>query len=147
MREQRLAFSYGTYRPQRREQVDCIADGYVHRLPPAAKAWMEEFLLEAYACDSRRLREGLHADRLTPAQLSQLPARLRRWWGLQLELWPRLATDAGMRALGLNPSSKKDRATLDSSLRRGCYSSQNTATRDVYSLGRVVYAEDREDSE
>lgn len=134
MVEQRAKF-----RPQRLWQLDC---DYVKRLPPSAKRWMDGFLREYYAVDAKAVHEGLHADRLTAAQVLQLPARFKRWWGCQCELWPALATAAAMRALGMNPSSKADRAKLDTSLRRGLYNDQNRATRDVYSLGRVVYRGD-----
>lgn len=145
--ERRLGFSLRAYRKQRRWQVDSLEDGYVKRLPKSAKDWLEGFLREYYACDAKRVREGLHADRLTVAQVKALPARLRRWWGRQRELWPALATAAGMRAIGLNPDNKADRAKLDTSRRRELYVDQNRTTRDVYSLGRVVYSDDREDDE
>lgn len=107
-------------------------------LPPSAQAWYENFLREYYAVDAKRVREGLHADRLKPEHVEQLPARVRRWWGRQGELWPALAVRWAAKALGLKP------AELDTRLRRALYVEQNAATRDVYSLGRVQHMEEGE---
>lgn len=129
----------GAYRPQRRWQVADVLDrreGYAHRLPPSARRWLEGFLLEAYAVESSRIRTGLHADRLKPEHVARLPRRMRRWWGRQRELWPALATEAAAALLGLTAKE------LDSTRRRELYGEQNRATRDVYSLGRVVYVQE-----
>lgn len=127
----------GAYRPQRRAEVaDVIGrEGYAHRLPRHAQRWLEDFLREFYAVEAKRVRTGLHADRLKPEHVRQLPARVRTWWGRQQELWPTLALQAAMKRIGLKP---KD---LDTSLRRSLYNAQNAATRDVFARG-VVYAED-----
>jgi hypothetical protein len=131
----------GAYRPQRKAEVADVIDprdGYVHKLPAYARKWMEGFLLEAYAVEAKRVRTGLHADRLKPEQVAQLPARVRAWWGRQCELWPPLALQAAMKHLGL---TAKD---LDTSLRRSLYDAQNRANRDVFARG-VVYAEEEEE--
>jgi hypothetical protein len=134
----------GAYRPQRWDAVcDLLDDGYVQRLPPKERQWMERYMREQYGANATALRTGLHADRLKPEAMESLPRRVRRWWGRQTELWPALAVDAAMRALGLNPGRAEDReAALDASLRRAVYAEQNAATRDVYSLRRVVYLEE-----
>lgn len=131
-REKPLGFRLGAYRPQRHEAVrDVLQHGRLERLPSAARAWYEGFLREYYAVDAKRVREGLHADRLKPEHVAQLPPRVRRWWGKQGELWPALAVRWASKALGLKA---KD---LDSTLRRSLYVDQNRATRDVFALGRV----------
>lgn len=129
-----------TVRPQRRWQMDHHdrREGYAHRLPPAARAWLERFDREAYAVDASRVRTGLHADRLTVAAVERLPARMRRWWGSQAELWPELALAAAVTLLGMGPEA------VDSSRRRALYVEQNAANRDVYSLGRVVYLDEQQ---
>lgn len=99
---------------------------------------MEGFLREAYAVDAKRVRTGLHADRLKPEHVERLPSAIRSWWGRQAEFWPSLALRAAMRRLGLK------REDLDSERRRALYREQNAAGRDVYSLGRVVYLEETE---
>lgn len=127
-----LGFRLGAYRKQRRWEVrDLLEDGYLQRLPSRAAEWMENFLRESVACDARRIREGLHHDRLKPEHVERLPRPVRRWWGRQQELWPAQAVQWAAKALGLGP---KD---LDSTLRRGLYVAQNAAGRDVMSLGRV----------
>jgi hypothetical protein len=124
--------------------TDLLDDGYAQRLPPSARKWMANFLREAYGANATALKTGLHTDRLKPEAVKRLPRRLRRWWGRQHELWPPLAVDAAVRALGLNPERKKDRErVVDASLRRSVYAEQNAATRDVYSLRRVVYLEEQ----
>ena len=130
------------YRPQRRAQMDHHdrRGGYAHRLPPSERAWLERFDREFYAVDAVRVREGLHADRLKPEAVERLPERMRRWWGRQVEMWPALALRAALKAVGMS-----EKEAVDSSLRRSLYQAQNAATRDVYSLGRVVYLEEREE--
>jgi hypothetical protein len=132
-----LGFSLGAYRRQRQWAVrDTLEAARLQRLPPGARAYYERFLREYYAVDARGVREGLHADRLKPEHVRRLPARVRRWWGRQLELWPARAARWAAGALGLK---EKD---LDTSLRRSLYIDQNRATRDVFSLGRVEYLEE-----
>lgn len=121
--------------------LDVLEHGKLTALPPAAQRYYEGFLREYYAVDAVRVREGLHHDRLKREQEALLPARMRRWWGRQLELWPALAVRAAATRLGL---TSKD---LDSSLRRSLYVNQNAATRDVFSLGRVEYEQEGEKDE
>lgn len=137
-------FQVGAYRRQRWDAVtDLLGDGYVQRLPPSAKQWMARYMREQYGANATDLRTGLHGDRLRPESVERLPARVRRWWGKQLEMWPAIAVDAAIRALGRDPDCKKDReAVVDASLRRAVYADQNRATRDVYSLRRVVYLDE-----
>lgn len=135
--EKPLGLRLGAYRKQRhwavREALELAA-----RLPPSERMWYEGFLREYYAVDARRVREGLHADRLRPEHVARLPARVRRWWGVQRELWPALAVRWAALALGVKEKE------LDSSLRRSLYVDQNCATRDVMALGRVEYLEEGE---
>jgi hypothetical protein len=135
-----LGFSLGAYRPQRHEAVaDVLRYGQLDRLPPSARAYYERFLREYYAVDAKGVREGLHADRLKPEHVRKLPRQVRRRWGRQRELWPALAVRWAAAALGL---SAKD---LDSTLRRSLYTDQNSAARDVTSLGRCVSLEEDQD--
>lgn len=127
-------------RPQRQWAVR-DAEEAMRRLPVravAARAWYARFIREAYAVDAKAVREGLHADRLTPEQVARLPARVRKWWGRQMEFWPAKAALWAAARLGLGPKE------LDSTLRRSLYVEQNAATRDVYSLGRVQPLEEGE---
>lgn len=127
-------------RPQRQWAVR-DAEEALRRLPArakAARAWYARFIREAYAVDAKAVREGLHADRLKPEHVARLPARVRRWWGRQLEFWPARATQWAAEWLGVGQKE------LDSTLRRGLYVDQNAATRDVYSLGRVQPLEEGE---
>lgn|ERR1044072_8116330 len=132
-------FRPGSYRPQRRDAVfDLLDDGYVQRLPPTAKQWMTRYLREQYGANAMALRDGLHAD--VPRAVGG-PARPRRWWRGVERLWPTLTPEQReratrrARAVGL-------RLQTDASRRRAAYAEQNAATRDVYSLRRVVYLEE-----
>jgi DNA primase len=119
------------YRPQRQWAVR-DAEEAMRRLPEGpAREYYRRFLREYYAVDAKAVREGLHADRLKPEHVARLPARVRMWWGRQLEIWPAKAALWAAARLGLKPGE------LDSTLRRSLYVEQNAATRDVYSLGRV----------
>lgn len=130
-------------RPQRRWQMDhhdAQAGGYAQKLPPAARQWLERFDREVYAVDSQRVRTGLHADKLRPEAREALEALPRR---VLVELSALRAKDpAAALALELQLLGMGEEA-VDTSLRRGLYAEQNSATRDVYSLGRVVYLEER----
>lgn len=67
----------------------------------------------------------------------RLPPDARQW----LEQFDRevYAVDARLVRTGLNADRVAPDGTVDSSRRRALYVEQNAATRDVYSLGRVVY--------
>jgi hypothetical protein len=120
---------------------DAHAGGYAHRLPPAARSWLERFDREVYAVDSARVRTGLHADRLRPEAREALEALPRR---VLVEISalraknPTAALALELQLLGMGEEA------VDTTLRRQLYAAQNAATRDVYSLGRVVYLEERE---
>lgn len=129
----------GAYRPQRRDAVcDLLDDGYVQRLPPKARQWMERYMREQYGANATALRTGLHAD--VPRAASG-PVRARRWWRGVERLWPTLSEQQRARAVR---GAAAARLVLrnDPSLRRAVYAEQNAATRDVYSLRRVVYLEE-----
>ncbi len=129
-------------RPQRRWQMDhhdATQGGYAHRLPPEARAWLERFDREVYAVDAAKVRNGLHADRLKPEAedaLAALPAQVVERYRLLVTKEPEKGLRFALRVLGLGEEA------VDSSRRRALYGEQNAATRDAYSLGRVVRMEE-----
>lgn len=129
----------GAYRRTRWDAVaDLLDDGYVQRLPPEAKAWMSRYMREHYGANATALRSGLHAD---VPRVKSGPVCARRWWRGVERLWPSLSQQQRDRAMR---GAAKARLVLeaDPSLRRSVYAEQNAATRDVYSLRRVVYLEE-----
>lgn len=71
-----------------------------------------------------------------------LPPEARAW----LERFDRevYAVDAQLVRTGLHADRVAPDGSIDSSRRRAVYAEQNAATRDVYSLGRVVYLHEQE---
>jgi len=132
-------FRLGAYRPQRWDAVaDLLDDGYVHRLPPAEREWMARYLREHYGANAQMLRTGLHAD--VPRGVGG-PPRLRRWWRGVERLWPSM--DGARRAREVACAKRWGlKVRVDASRRKAVYEEQNAATRDVYSLGRVVRIEE-----
>ena len=100
---------------------------------------MARYLREQYGANSTALRHGLHAD---VPRAKAGPVRARRWWRGVERLWPGFTAERRERAV-----SAAARAGLslraDPSRRRSVYAEQNAATRDVYSLRRVVYLEEQ----
>lgn len=129
----------GAYRRQRWDAVtDLLDDGYVQRLPPKEREWMQRYLREQYGANATALRTGLHAD--VPRVIDG-PLRARRWWRGVERLWPGMTQQQRDRA---RLRAERERLSLqdDPRRRRAVYAEQNAATRDVYSLRRVVYLED-----
>lgn len=81
-----------------------------------------------------------HHDPLQGGYAHRLPPTERAW----LERFDRevYAVDARLVRTGLHADRIAPDGTVDSSRRRALYVEQNAATRDVYSLGRVVSLED-----
>lgn len=132
-------FRPGAYRPQRWDAVlDLLDDGYVQRLPPKEREWMRRYLREQYGANATALRTGLHAD--VPRVVSG-PVRARRWWRGVERLWPTLSPEQRERARRA-AEAMRVRLQADPRRRRSVYAEQNAATRDVYSLRRVVYLEE-----
>lgn len=134
-----IGLTRSAYRHYRRDFVDSLSDGYIDRLSPADRDWMERFLREEYDADNRLLKSSraIHRDYVRVAKGTVIPKRWRHWWGRQGELFLDVAANA------LNMACDAEVASVRY-MRKECYGLQNAAYRDAYAYRGVVHVENDE---